>query len=307
MKQLLHYTKYIFVFSFLAFALSSCEIINPSEEIPFYLRIDSISFIDSTKSPVGPAKAGTQKITDAWVFVDGIFVGTYELPATFPVLAGPGHHTVRVSAGILLSAQSTERRVYPFFTNYPISLDSVELGKTYTIKPKSSYDPIAVKYPIEALGQFPETFEGVGTIFKYTPNSKVDTIIRTDDPALVFDGDYSMIMEMNSTKDYMEFETVKAYSLPNNLRPTYMELNFRTDVNLNIGIYAIDNNTSNVTEVNFITLVPTNNTWKKVYLNVSNELSAFDNSKYKFYFKANHDSTLTSSKVLIDNVRILYK
>ncbi len=306
MKLFLQSTKYIFSILLLAFTISSCEIINPSEDIPFYLRIDSISFIDSTKSPVGPAKAGTQRIVDAWVYVDGIFVGTYELPTTFPVLAGAGSHTVRVSAGVLMNGQNSERRIYPFFNSFPISINTV-LGETDTIKPKVSYDPTTVHYPTEGSGQFPETFEGIGTIFKYTTNSDVDTILRTSDPNLVFDGNYSMLMEMNSSKDYMEFETVKAYSLPNNLRPTYIELNYRTDVYLKIGIYAIDNNTSDVTDLSFITLVPTNDAWKKVYLNVSNELSAFSNSKYKFYFKANHDSGRTTSKVLLDNVRILYK
>lgn len=306
MKLFLQYTKYILSILIITFAISSCEIINPSEDIPFYLRIDSVSFIDSSKSPIGPGTPGAQKITDAWVYVDGIFVGTYELPATFPVLAGAGAHTVRVSGGVLVNAQNADRRIYPFFTSYPIAFNA-ELGKIDTVKPMVSYDPIAIKYPTEGIGQFPENFEGVGTIFKYTINSKVDTILRTSDPELVFDGDYSMLMEMNATDDYMEFETVKAYSLPNNLRPTYMELNFRTDVSLKIGIYAIDNNTLNVSDVSFITLLPTNDVWKKVYLNVSNELSAFTNSKYKFYFKANHDSGRTSSKVLIDNVRIMYK
>lgn len=305
MKQLLHYSKYIFTTLTIAFAFSSCEIINPSEEIPFYLRIDSISFIDSTKSPVGPAKQGSQKITDAWVFVDGIFIGTYELPASFPVLAGAGAHTVRVSPGILINAQNSERRIYPFFSTNSISINA-ELGKTININPQSSYDPLSIKYPTEGVGLFPETFEGIGTMFKYTINSDVDTILNTSDPNLAFEG-RSMLMEMNSTKEYMEFETVKAFSLPNNLRPTYMEFNYRTDVNLRIGIYAIDNNTGSVTDVSFINLFPTENSWKKVYLNVVKELSAFSNSKYKFYFKANHDSTLTTSRVLLDNVRILYK
>lgn len=306
MKLFLQYTKYLFSLLIIAFTISSCEIINPSEDIPFYLRIDSISFLDSTKSPVSPVKAGSQKITDAWVYVDGLFVGTYELPATFPVLASAGAHTVRVSSGILVNAQNSERRIYPFFTSYPLSINTI-LGETTTIKPQAAYDPSSVRFPSESNGQFPETFEGVGTIFKYTINSKVDTILRTSDPNLVFEGNYSMLMEMNATEDYMEFETVKAYSLPNNLRPTYIELNYRTDVDLRIGIYAIDNSTSTVTDVSFITLLPTNDVWKKVYLNVTNELSAFSNSKYKFYFKANHDSGRTTSRVLIDNVRIQYK
>jgi len=306
MKLILQYTKYILFVSLFAFTLSSCEIINPSEDIPFYLRIDSISFIDSTKSPVGPAKKGYQNIQDAWVYVDGIYVGTYELPATFPVLASAGAHTVRVSAGVVVNAQSDDRRIYPFFSSYPISINTV-LGETDTVKPMCSYDPLVMKYPTEGIGQFPEGFEGIGTIFRYTINSKVDTILRTSNPDYVFDGNYSMLMEMNDADDYMEFETVKQFTLPTNQRPVYLEFNYRTDVSLNIGFYATNNNTSEVTDVNFITLLPTNGVWKKAYLNFSKQLSFYTNSKYRFYFKANHNSGNTTSKVLLDNVRLIYK
>ncbi len=306
MKLFLQYTKYIlFVLPF-AFTLSSCEIINPSEDIPFYLRIDSISFIDSTKLPIGPAKKGFQNIQDAWVYVDGIFIGTYELPATIPVLAAAGNHTVRASAGVIVNTLSDDRRIYPFFYSYPLSVN-VELGKTDTIKPVSSYDPLVMKYPTEGIGQFPEGFEGIGTIFRYTTNSKVDTILRTSNSDLVFDGNFSMLMEMNSTDNYMEFETVKEFTLPSNTRPVYLEFNYRSDVSLNIGFYAKNNNTSEVTDVNFITLLPTNDVWKKAYLNFAKAISANTNSKYRFYFKANHDSGRTTSKVLLDNVRLIYK
>ncbi len=306
MKQLLQNLNLYISIIILAITISSCEIINPSEEIPFYLRIDSISFLDTNKTPVGPAKAGSQRIVDAWVYVDGIFVGTYELPATFPVLASAGQHKISVSPGVLVNAQNSDRRIYPFFKNYTVTIDT-ELGKTDTIKPVTTYDPAAVKYPPNATGQFPETFEGIGTIFKYTQNSKVDTIYRTDNDSLVFDGNFSLLMEMDDTKDYMEFETIDSYSLPNNLRPTYLDFNYRTDVSLTIGIYVINNSTGDFTDVNFITLFSTGGEWKKAYLNVSADLSAYTNSTYKFYFKANHNSGTASSKVLLDNFRIMYK
>ncbi len=290
----------------IALTLSSCEIINPSEDIPFYLRIDSISFIDSTKIPPSAAKEGVQKIVDAWVYVDNIYVGTFEIPSTIAVYAPAGNRKITVSPGILVSAQNGDRRVYPFFTSYN-AIVNVELGKTDTVIPKVSYDPIAVKYPSEAVGQFPEEFEGVGSIFKTTVNSDVDTIIRTDDPSLVFDGNFSMLLELNETKDFVEIETEKAYSLPNNSRPVYLEVNYRTDVNLNIGLYVINNLGSDVTEASVITMLPTNSEWKKLYLNITRTVSGFSNSKYKVYFKAAHDSGNATSKVLLDNFRVMYK
>jgi hypothetical protein len=306
MKQILLSIKIITSLSFLLIGISSCEIINPIEDIPYYLRIDSISFMDSTNIPAIPSKEGVHQIKDAWVFVDGIYMGTYEMPNTIPIFGAPGSHEIIVSPGILISAQNGNRQIYPFFTNYKTSIN-VELGNTVTVQPKISYDPTAVKFPSEASGQLPEEFEGVGTIFKTTINSDVDTIIRTDNPALVFDGNFSMLMEMDATKDFMEFETDKAYSLPNNARPVYMEVNYRANVYLNIGLYVISNDGTSVKEVSVITMLPTNNEWKKLYLNLTDAVSSYSNSKYKVYFKAAHDSGNTSSQVLIDNFRVMYK
>lgn len=290
----------------IALTLSSCEIINPSEDIPYYLRIDSISFIDSTKTPAVATKKGVQNIVDAWVYVDNIYVGTFEIPSTIAVYGAAGSHKVSVSPGILVSAQNGDRRIYPFFTTFNTTVDAV-LGQTDTIIPKVSYDPVAVKYPSEAVGQFPEEFEGVGSIFKNTVNSDLDTIIRTDDPTLVFDGNYSLLLELDGTNDFVEIETEKSYSLPNNSRPVYLEVNYRTDVNLNIGLYAINNLGTEVNEASVITMLPTNNEWKKLYLNITRTVSSYSNSKYKVYFKAAHDSGNTTSKVLLDNFRVMYK
>lgn len=306
MKETIPTIKNIFYLIIISFALSSCEIINPSEETPFYLRIDSISFIDSTKNPVGPSAPGVHRIPDAWVYVDGIFVGAYEVPSTIPVLAKPGTHQIIVSPGIFASSQSNDRRIYPFFTNYKQTVNT-ELGKTSIVTPKVSYDPISVNYPPEGVNQFPEEFEGIGTIFKINANSKVDTFVRTSDPELVFTGNYSMLAELDATNNFLEFETDKAYSLPGGSRPVYLEVNYRTDASLNIGMYVIDNSNSSVTEVNIITMLPTNSEWKKLYLNLTSEVSSYSNSKYKIYFKANHNSGNTNSKVLIDNFRIMYK
>lgn len=262
--------------------------------------------MDSTKIPVVPTKPGVHRIPDAWVYVDGVYIGTYEVPTTVPVYAAAGAHKVIVSPGILVSAQNSDRRIYPFFSNFQTDIVA-ELGKTNTINVKTSYDPISVKFPSEAVGQFPEEFEGVGNIFKTTINSDVDTILRTDNPNLVFDGNYSMLMELDATKDFMEFETEKAYSLPSNSRPVYMEVNYRTDVNLNIGLYVINNSGTQVTEVSVITMLPSDNEWKKLYLNLTSPVSSFTNSRYKVYFKAVHNSGNTTSRVLIDNFRVMYK
>ncbi|MDX5345959.1 MAG: hypothetical protein LPJ89_02375, partial [Hymenobacteraceae bacterium] len=66
--------------------VSGCEIINPDEETPSYIRINRIDF---DPQATGYASAA---ITDAWVFASDPnrnsfeLIGVYELPATVPLL-----------------------------------------------------------------------------------------------------------------------------------------------------------------------------------------------------------------------------
>lgn len=306
MSKNLHFFRNSIYALVLGFAFQSCEIINPDEQIPFYLRIDSISFMDSSSTPAFITKPGVQKITDAWVFVDGEYQGTYELPTTLPIDKAPGNHRISISPGILANGMNSDRRIYPFFTDYEINLNTTA-GKIDTIHPKISYFKDGPKYPPEGLGQFPEGFEGAGTILKTGPSSKIDTIIRTSNSNLVFDGNYSLLFELDASKDYVEFETAKSYSLPLFKRPVYVELNFRTDVPFNVGLYAENAITGQVVVIPFITLLATEGEWKKIYLNLTNDIQSFSGSKFKLWFNAGHDSTLVKSQLLIDNLKIIYQ
>ena len=114
-KQTLFFILFAF---FTAQLFSSCEVINPSEEIPCYLRIDSFLFVDTLNGTPIIIKRNTQKITDAWVFVDGKLVGIYDYPSVFPLLISEGKHRVRVYAGVLKNGNTNDREIFPFFTSF---------------------------------------------------------------------------------------------------------------------------------------------------------------------------------------------
>ena len=101
-----HYTMRYFVLILLAaVALTSCNWINPSEETPSFIRVESIDF--STSSTQG---TDSQNFVDAWIYIDGKSVGAYELPCTLPVLA-EGEHTLR----LFLALYSMEFQIHgPF-------------------------------------------------------------------------------------------------------------------------------------------------------------------------------------------------
>ena len=70
------------LFPAILLCLASCNLINPDEEIPAYIEVKG--FKTTSNYPTQGSASG--KITDVWVFADGAYVGTYELPARFPIL-----------------------------------------------------------------------------------------------------------------------------------------------------------------------------------------------------------------------------
>jgi hypothetical protein len=72
------------LFSFASLLIvSSCELINPVEEIPSFIQIDSFVMEDNVLADEGSL---SHDIRDAWVFIDDEMIGIYELPARIPIL-----------------------------------------------------------------------------------------------------------------------------------------------------------------------------------------------------------------------------
>jgi hypothetical protein len=77
--------------------LSGCEPKDDPDLVPSYLHIEKID-LNSTYSQ-GTASAN---ITDAWVYIDDKLIGSFELPATIPILTH-GKQNLVVRAGVKLN------------------------------------------------------------------------------------------------------------------------------------------------------------------------------------------------------------
>lgn len=290
-------TPVIGVFLIITLFLYSCELINPEEPVPSYIRIEKVDFYDSVSNNIAIPEA--HHITDAWVYIDGTLSGIYELPATFPVIAS-GSKRILVAPGILENGIADTRLIYPFYTLY--TTDSVlNPGKITELKPVISYNSARTTFVFQGAGV--EDFES-GSIFDTTAASKVMLlrVNKSSDP-LVFEGDYSGYVVMNDSNNIFEAETSADYLLPGSGREVYLEMNYRTDVELTVGI--LGDNGENVIKAPKINLYPTSG-WKKIYINFAPEISAIKNARFKVYFRALHKSDLGESKIYLDNVKLLY-
>lgn len=275
--------------------VSSCDLINPEESVPSYISIDKVEFYDSTRNVVAIPNA--HRITDAWVYIDGKLQGVYELPATFPVLAS-GPHTIIIRPGILENGIAATREIYQFYTSYTITPDLIP-GKIDTLHPVISYDETSTVFVFPGNGV--EDFES-GSLIDSTPASKVK-LDRTDVDSLVFEDNYSAVARMNTVNNVFVAETSNGYLLPGNGTDVFLEMNYRTDVEIEIGLIA--DRDQQVFVLPKIVLNPAQ-AWKKIYINFADEISSVKNARYKIYFKAQHDNNLSESELYLDNVKLLY-
>jgi hypothetical protein len=92
----------------LSVLLYGCDLFEDQPEmIPGYVRIDSIRF-DTDYQTQGSNRFSFK---DSWVYVDNNYLGTFENPITFPVLAN-GSHKISIRAGIIENGVSATRSAY---------------------------------------------------------------------------------------------------------------------------------------------------------------------------------------------------
>ena len=203
----------------LCWLLVSCETFKPENEIPSYIHIDEIK-LNTTFSSEG---TNSNKITDAWVYIDDQQIGVFELPATFPVIFS-GKHKLKIMAGVKMNGVAATRISYPFYKSYEQEID-LELTKTDTIKPSVNYQP-GVKFA------FMEDFETAGIKLEKTLVSDTG-IYQVSGSDLVFEGSFSggiflddkhIIAKISST-------SLSPFSIPSN-SPVFWRWTIKTTRNL---------------------------------------------------------------------------
>lgn len=279
--------KISLMLSIVALFCCSCNWINPAEEIPSLIKIDTISF--STVTPQGSSR---QRFVDAWVYINGESVGAYELPCTFPVLLS-GDVDVEVYPGIMLNGISNTRAIYPFVKSYTTSV-TLNPDSVCEIKPKSSY---VSTLSVEML----EDFESGGMIISASTLSDT-TIGRTSDPADVYEGSYSGMIVLDQEHRNIDVKSVTPYVLPQDGAYNFMELHFKSDVTIAIGV--IVNTTQSVYED--VLYLNATDTWKKIYVNLTPIINR-STSAVSFYpfIRSYLSDGITEGRIYLDNIKLL--
>ncbi len=284
---------YTAVLLFCMLVLVSCNIINPKEEEASYIAINSVN----VTTDVAMQGSNAANISDAWIYVDDNLVGAFKLPCRIPVLIS-GAHKVSIGAGIQLNGSSTLRTPYLFYRFHEQENVNLEAGQTTIISPTFTYfDSLTFA--------FKANFDDLSGN-KLTSTSSSDTTLSLcNNPARVFEGAGSCLVELFRDSGFVDFQMIDPVSLPKGGANVFMEINYKNNQDLLVGLRSYYSGAS-TQEEQVITLRPTES-WNKVYINLTRQVSSQVNaSNYRIYFQTTKPSGSDSLEILIDNFKIIY-
>ncbi len=287
-RKFLHILAFSF-FLLLLLAQTSCEKFSGSQTVPAYLKIDSIR-LTTDYSTQGTA---IHNITDAWVYIDGELIGTFQLPARFPVLK-QGKHTLMVLPGIKKDGIAATRINYPFYQ---------EINKTIELIPDTTLPmgTLPTTYTTKTKFIWKEDFDNAAITLD-TTNATTEKIKQTPSGSpFTLEGLHSGIVELDTIGATFEAVSHSTFTIPSS--DVFLEMNFNINTSLIVGVYVTTFGLIN--EVPIMILLPTNDKWKKIYIDLTTTLNAYSGAtKFRVYYYVKNTSG-DHYRILLDNIKVL--
>ena len=287
--------KYPILFLFL-FSISACDIINPEEEIPSFIQVNEFQLI-TNEAVEG---SNTHQITDVWAFVNGDALGVFELPATIPVLAS-GMQNITLFAGIRVNGIRNSPVIYPLYDNYEVNVDLVPEAITLLTP--------TIEYVSNNVFELLENFENDNINLEALNNGAINRVTNST-PTLSGNGVGSISLvgeatEITSIATFVDLPTSGGI-------PVYLEMDYRTNVELEVGLVGIDISTLTPIQATIfnVVLCPIDD-WNKVYIDFQGLLEQSQLDGYQLAFRASTDDTgcggipTDNPEILLDNIKLI--
>ncbi len=267
---------------------NACDLINPEEKIPAFIRIDSISL--ATVSGEGPADAN---IVDAWVFENEQLVGVYELPATVPILKD-GETPIRISAGIKMNGQVGSRIQYLFTEDFQSNIElfpdsEIHVNPTVTFK-----DGVTFKWL--------EDFENAGLSLEATSFSEREVIRIEGSEA--YDG-RSAGLFLDADEDRFECRTGNAFDFSDGGSAIMLEITYKCNHPFFVGLFS--RYAGGTLQTRILGLYPSED-WNRVYMNLTDVVSSSASFiDHRPYFGFIRDEGFEGEiEIYLDNIRLIH-
>lgn len=270
--------------------LGSCNLINPPDPVPAYLSIEPFAF--SAGSGQGTS---SEKITEAWLYVNNNFLGAYSLPAEVPVIAA-GESEVILFPGIRVNGIASSPDIYPFYTNDVRSLVLTPAEST-TIKPVAQYSD---NVTFSAL----EDFESGHPFLDDLDGDPATGIVLSNQD--VFEGSASGFIELTPEHPEMEVATFLLFAeLPTNGTPVYLELNYKNNVEFALGLVGVEDSPPGIKDYFYI--FNKKEEWNKIYIEMTERLRVSQFPKYQLALRAIYsESGGPMNYIYLDNLKLVH-
>jgi hypothetical protein len=270
-------------------AFSGCEIINPSEETPSYLQINTIT-LDPRKSATESYGSASNNISDAWVYVNGKLLGAFELPAKIPVLAKDSVQLI-VYAGVYPNGQKGARLQYSFYSNYKKTV-WLEPGKVTELEPVVKFVPQTV-LPFSVYDEF--TTLSSQTALR-VPASSPYRLELNQDSLTDFkysNGSVGVVYGTPGNNQTVTLESVFNGKLPFGTKAVYLEFDYRSTMDFEPGVV--------------VSRFKPSRQWKRLYLDLTGEANntAFKGADFRVEIQASPSGN-PRDYFAIDNVRLIH-
>lgn len=289
-----------------AISFWSCQSEAEAEE-PVYLSLPGIDLVTDY-----PEEGTAQhKITTAWVYANQEPIGAFELPAVIPAILPEGPVDFTIYPGVNLNGVQSLRTIIdayqPIQVNRVIDLD----GEIDTLKFTSG--ELSTRYRDSYKIIIVEDFDESGLNLESLSRSDTN-IFKVDDPDSTFDyrlpdgsiedNEKAGFVALDDERNTLELASVNSYQFPRGLSNVFLEVTYRTNVNLNFGVEA-QSSGGNIKAIT--AAVFPKEEWSKIYIDLISEVQAYQNADgFKLYITAQKPAGLTEGRIFIDNLKIVH-
>lgn len=292
--------KKVFVCLIFFSLLAACE---RKATVPTYITVENFR-IETDFATQGTAST---RITTIWAELDDEQLGAFELPVTFPIITN-GQQKLRIIPGINLNGMTALRNQYEFYKPFEISREFLPGAEIKLQSPGQNF-PVTV-YESWAQIRRVEDFEGAGVNFDRTAKSDTNLIV-TNNPSEIFTEPLLNEAHSRSGKvviprgnSIVEFKSISSYVLPKFGSNVYLEVNYKCEVPVTFGIFA--NLPGQTVQAPVVTVLP-NSEWRKIYINLAVEVSAYPNAlDYHIFFGTINTDQNNTKTFFVDNIKLVY-
>lgn len=277
--------SFLFLLPALLLLVHACD---KPEPIPAWVIVP-----DYQVEVFGGQGTATHQLTEVYAYTPTRFLGVYPIPARIPILE-EGDVIVDLFPGIRANGIKASPDIYPFLGRFRQTARLIP-GQTDTIRPVFTYDPVS-------RIRFVEDFEGSVKIFQQVLDGTPITLT-----AEAFEGGGAGLITVDTTNRIAELASGIYTDIPANGTPVYLEIHYRNEAPLLIGIRGDGSGITGIKEY-AVGLNP-RNTWNKVYISLTDavNLSRLENIQILLRAALPLQDNRTEARVWIDNIKLVHQ